>query len=69
MDPMYQPLPDVHVIPSHLDVPGVGTIIVNAFVLLAEQPVLVDTGLGVDSEQFMAALESASISPSSGGCG
>ena len=58
MDSSYQALPDVHVIPSHLDVPGVGTIIVNAFVLLAEQPVLVDTGLGVDSEQFMSTLES-----------
>lgn len=58
MDPSYQPLPDVHVIPSHLAVPGVGVILVNAFVLLSEHPVLVDTGLGVDSEQFMAVLES-----------
>lgn len=58
MDPSYQPLPDVHVIPSHLEVPGVGVILVNAFVLLSERPVLIDTGLGVDSEQFMATLES-----------
>src|SRR5579863_885562 len=58
MDSSYQPLPDVHVIPSHLEVPGVGVILVNAFVLLSERPVLIDTGLGVDSEQFMATLES-----------
>jgi hypothetical protein len=58
VDSSYQPLPDVHVIPSHLAVPGVGVILVNAFVLLAERPVLIDTGLGVDSEQFMATLES-----------
>jgi hypothetical protein len=58
MDSIYQPLSDVHVIPSHLDVPGVGLILVNAFVLLSEQPVLIDAGLGVDSEQFMAGLES-----------
>lgn len=58
MDSSYQPLPDVHVIPSHLEVPGVGVILVNAFVLLSERPVLVDTGLGLESEQFMATLES-----------
>ncbi|HLI73295.1 MAG TPA: MBL fold metallo-hydrolase [Acidimicrobiales bacterium] len=57
MDPTYQALPDVHVIPSHLEVPGVGVILVNAFVLLAEQPVLIDTGLAVETEPFMAALE------------
>ena len=58
MDSSYQPLPDVHVIPSHLEVPGVGVILANAFVLLSERPVLIDTGLAVDSEQFMATLES-----------
>ena len=63
MDSTYRALPDVHVIPSHLEIPGVGTIIVNAFVLLAEHPVLIDTGLAVDSEQFIAALE-AIIDPS-----
>jgi hypothetical protein len=57
MDSSYKPLPDVHVIPSHLEVPGVGVILVNAFVLLSERPVLIDTGLAVDSEQFMSALE------------
>jgi len=56
VDSSYQASADVHVLPSHLDIPGVGTLLVNAFVLLAEQPVLVDTGLGMDSEAFMAAL-------------
>ena len=63
MDPTYQATPDVHVLPTHLEVPGVGTIIVNAFVLTSEQPVLIDTGLAVESESFMAALE-AVIDPS-----
>lgn len=58
MDSTYQASPDVHVIPTHLEVPGVGVLLVNAFVLLSEQPVLIDTGLAMETDQFMAALES-----------
>ncbi len=47
---------DVHVLPSSLSLPGVGNIIVNAYVLLAERPVLVDTGLGVERDEFLEAL-------------
>jgi hypothetical protein len=36
----------------------VGVLPVNAFVLLAEEPVLVDTGIGFDGEQFVDALAS-----------
>lgn len=49
---------DVQVLPSHMRVPGVGAIPINAFVLHAEQPVLVDTGLGVDGPEFVEALRS-----------
>jgi flavorubredoxin len=53
---------DVTVLPTHLDVPGVGTLIVNAYVLHGEQPVLVDTGLASDGPDFVAAL-SAAVDP------
>ena len=58
MQEPYQASPDVHVLPTHLAVPGVGKIPVNAFVILAEDPVLVDTGLGFDGPEFVAALDS-----------
>jgi flavorubredoxin len=58
VDQPYRVGPDVHVLPSQLVVPGVGSIPINAFVLLAEQPVLVDTGLGVDEPEFLEALGS-----------
>lgn len=31
---------------------------INAFLVLAEEPVLIDTGIGVDSDEFIAALSS-----------
>lgn len=62
MDEPYRAAPDVYVLPTHLAIPGVGNLLVNAFVLLAEEPVLIDTGLGIDGSDFVAALESV-ISP------
>ena len=35
-----------------------GFLAVNAYVIKAKEPVLVDTGMGIDSESFMNALES-----------
>src|SRR5262249_10217692 len=58
MDNPYDVDADVTVLPAHLDIPGVGTLLVNAFVLKSEQPVLIDTGLAVDSDSFMEALRS-----------
>lgn len=58
MDKPYQAMPDIGVIPAHFPVPGMGFLAVNAFVIKAEDPVLVDTGMGVESEEFMKALES-----------
>jgi len=56
MDASYRSADDVAVLPSHLDVPGLGTLIVNSFVLLAKEPVLIDSGLAVDGPEFVDAL-------------
>lgn len=58
MDAPYQAGPDVHVLPTHVTIPGLGVLPVNAYVLHAQEPVLVDTGLGVDSDEFIDALTS-----------
>jgi glyoxylase-like metal-dependent hydrolase (beta-lactamase superfamily II) len=49
---------DVSVINDHLPVPGVGFLAVNAFVLQAAQPVVIDTGLSLPGRGFMDALGS-----------
>lgn len=58
MDAPYQAAPDVHVLPTTLALPGVGVLTINAYVLLAEEPMLIDSGIGVDSEEFIEALTS-----------
>jgi flavorubredoxin len=58
MEKAYQVMPDIEVLPSHFPVPGAGFLPVNAFVLKAKEPVLIDTGMGIDSEEFMKVLES-----------
>lgn len=58
MDMPYQAAPDVHVLPTHLPLPGMGVLPINAYVLLAEEPVLVDTGVGSDAGEFLDALAS-----------
>lgn len=58
MDAPYQAAADVHVLPSHAPLPGVGVLPINAYVLLAEDPVLIDTGVGIDGDQFIDALTS-----------
>jgi len=35
-----------------------GFLPVNAFVIKADEPVLIDTGMGIESEDFMDALKS-----------
>lgn len=49
---------DISILPSYFPVPGLGILPVNAFVIKAQQPVLVDTGLPMDREGFMQELES-----------
>ncbi len=58
MDAPYQGGADVHVLPTNLALPGVGVLPVNAYVLFAEEPVLIDTGIGMDGDQFIEALTS-----------
>ncbi len=57
MDAPYQAGPDVHVLPTNLALPGM-VLPINAYVLLAEEPVLIDTGIGLDSDGFVDALAS-----------
>ncbi len=58
MDKPYQGMPGIEVLPAHFPVPGAGFLPVNAFVIKAKEPVLVDTGMGIDSKEFMEALKS-----------
>ncbi len=55
--------PDIDILPSYFPIPGFGTLPVNAYVLKAQQPVLIDTGLHMDTDAFVGALEST-IDPS-----
>jgi flavorubredoxin len=56
VDKCYQAMPDIQVLPAHFPIPGMGFLPVNAFVIEAREPVLVDTGMGIESEEFMMAL-------------
>jgi flavorubredoxin len=58
MDKPYQAMPDIEVLPAHFPIPNMGFLAVNAFVIKAKEPVLVDTGMGIDSGEFMEALNS-----------
>jgi flavorubredoxin len=49
---------DIHVLPSNFPIPGFGVVPVNAFVLKAKEPVLIDTGLHQDKGAFLDALSS-----------
>jgi glyoxylase-like metal-dependent hydrolase (beta-lactamase superfamily II) len=48
---------DIDILPSYFPIPGFGILPVNAFLIKASEPVLVDTGLHMDREAFMAELE------------
>lgn len=54
--------PDTRVFPASTPVPGFGVLAVNAFLIHARQPVLVDTGLAATRDAFLAALR-AEIDP------
>ncbi|WP_062650653.1 MBL fold metallo-hydrolase [Streptomyces maremycinicus] len=49
---------DTTVLADSLDVPGIGFLPVNAFVLFAKEPVVVDTGLSLADRDFVATLGS-----------
>jgi hypothetical protein len=48
--------PGVSVLSDYLEVPGLGFLPVNAFVIHPAQPVVVDTGLGLPDRDFVADL-------------
>jgi hypothetical protein len=50
--------PDIDVLTTNFPVPGLGLVPINAFVLHGPEPVLVDTGPVVQSDEFMTALQS-----------
>jgi glyoxylase-like metal-dependent hydrolase (beta-lactamase superfamily II) len=49
---------DIDILPSYFPIPGFGLVPVNAFVLKAREPMLVDTGLHQDHDAFLSALRS-----------
>ena len=65
----YKAAPDIDVLTSSFPVPGFGLIPINAFVLHAAEPVLVDTGTVVESDDFMDALSPSSTRPTCDGSG
>jgi glyoxylase-like metal-dependent hydrolase (beta-lactamase superfamily II) len=48
----------IEVAPAHFPIPGAGLLPVNASVIKAQEPVLVDARMGIESEEFMKALAS-----------
>ncbi|HXZ62287.1 MAG TPA: MBL fold metallo-hydrolase [Acidimicrobiales bacterium] len=54
----YKAAPDVDVVTSTATITGFGNLAINAFVIHAAEPVLVDTGAVRESDDFMAALRS-----------
>lgn len=64
MEDPYAATDDVHVLPTTIPIPGMGFLPINAFVLRAEEPVLVDGGLGIDGDAFVDALASV-VEPAS----
>ncbi|MCQ4117834.1 MBL fold metallo-hydrolase [Rhodococcus tibetensis] len=50
--------PDIVVLSDELEVPGIGHLPVNAYVLRAAEPVVVDTGLSLPGRGFLEALGS-----------
>lgn len=52
----YRTRPDVSVLNDDLEVPCIGFLTVNAFVVHAAQPVVIDTGLSLPDRDFLASL-------------
>ena len=52
----YKAAPDVDVVTSTTDIAGFGKLAINAFVIQATEPVLVDTGAVRESDDFMDVL-------------
>jgi len=59
MEPVRRVSDDLHSLASYLDVPMLGLVPVNAYLLMAREPMLVDTGMAADSPQFLDSVRSA----------
>lgn len=65
MEQLYSVAPDIDVLSTYFPIPGLGQLAINAFVVKAGEPVLVDTGAALDGEgadatsSFMTALRQA----------
>jgi hypothetical protein len=53
---IHRPHSDVSVLADQLEIPGLGHLPVNAFVLHATEPVVIDTGLGLPDRDFLTEL-------------
>ena len=58
MEKPYQLMEDIEILPSFFPIPGMGFLAVNAFIIKAKEPILIDTGMGIESPEFMKSLES-----------
>lgn len=58
MEEPYKATPDIDVLTTYFPIPILGMIPINAFVLRAKEPVLVDTGFPLESDEFMQTLRS-----------
>jgi flavorubredoxin len=58
MEKVYEVMKDVSVIPTHVPIPNMGLLPVNAYVIKSREPVLIDSGTTNQSDDFMTALES-----------
>jgi flavorubredoxin len=59
VEPTKQIKDDIDILPSYFPIPGFGILPVNAFLIRSREPVLIDTGLHMDSAAFMEQLEDA----------
>jgi glyoxylase-like metal-dependent hydrolase (beta-lactamase superfamily II) len=59
MENPYRPDPDVHVMPVSLPLGPDGVLTINAFLLEAAEPVLVDTGIAQEADQLLDAVDDA----------
>jgi glyoxylase-like metal-dependent hydrolase (beta-lactamase superfamily II) len=59
MDNPYRPAPDVHVMPVSLPLGPDGVLTINAFLLEAGEPVLVDTGIAQEADRLLDAVDDA----------
>jgi flavorubredoxin len=50
--------PDISVLHDEMDIPSLGFLSVNSFVLHAKQPVVIDTGVGLPDRDFVTTLAS-----------